>query len=92
MTAAADDEVLHKAALTVVPGPPPGPPPARPRYGPHDAICVLMAAGRKVAWRLEGHYTVDGRRVTVGQLNRLAGEIATRPFVPSALPVFKEDR
>lgn len=67
-------------------------PAARPRYGPHDAICVLMAAGRKVAWRLEGHYTVDGQRVTVDQLNQAAEAIATRPFTLSALPIFEGDR
>jgi hypothetical protein len=60
---------------------------ATPKYGPRDAICVLMAAGRKVAWR-DGAYHVDGKPVTAGLLNRLAEEVTDRPFAYTMPPTF----
>ncbi len=46
---------------------------ARPAaYGPRDAATVLMAQGRRMAWR-DGAYYVDGARATPEDLDRLAG-------------------
>jgi len=60
---------------------------ADPRYGDRDAITVLMAAKRKVAWR-DGFYHLDGQPVTVAALNRAAAEITSQPFTLSAMPTF----
>jgi hypothetical protein len=60
-------------------------------YGPRDAVCILMAAGRKVArkWAaVDGgrawHWTLDGRRVTLRALEAEADlEAAARGWPPN---------
>ena len=54
-------------------------------YGPRDAVCILMAAGRKVArrWRgtngaMERAWYLDGRRVSLGELEAEADLEAAR--------------
>lgn len=50
------------------------------RYGPRDAACVLMSRGHRVAWRWTGssadglswHWTVNGRRVSLSELEDMA--------------------
>lgn len=48
-------------------------------YGPRDAVCILMSRGHKVArrWRPRGslhtgYWVLDGKRVTLTELEDLA--------------------
>jgi hypothetical protein len=63
---------------------------AEREYGPLDAVCVLMAARQQVAWR-DGSYYVNGKRVTLPQVNRLAERHTGQPFALAKLPAFAGD-